>query len=133
MKKINDNRELYNWRDKGLITKCKDFFTVNIDDKIYQNNAQILGCIDALKIILAITEEQIKTSIDEKEIITQLVDIVDKYEFSENRELVLKINDNYSIPKIIGIFGELNDPLLSKSPKENKLCCKCLTEICSIY
>ena len=57
IKKIEDNIEVLHWREKGLIIKCKDFFIVNIDDKIHQNNAQILGCIDALKIIFAIVTE----------------------------------------------------------------------------
>ena len=106
---IENNEEVSHWKEKGLIVRCKDSIVVNMNDKIYQSKAQILGCIDALKIILAVTTEQTHPG-NIQEVIDQLVKISNKYVFSDDRKIVLRLDANDEPrPILVEVFDDLND------------------------
>ncbi|HJD60428.1 MAG TPA: hypothetical protein LFW20_07375 [Rickettsia endosymbiont of Omalisus fontisbellaquei] len=74
---INNSSEILHWKNKDVITKCTDFLLLNVDNTTYgNNNFYMLGCIDAIKVIKAISTEQFNADSTQDEIIKQLVDVI---------------------------------------------------------
>jgi len=83
----NNNKEVQFWKEKDFIEKCKEFFIVDVDKEIYVTDHEILGCIDALKIIYVIIFENIKNKTTE-ELENLLINVPNKFKFSEKKEIV---------------------------------------------
>ena len=83
----NNNEEVEFWKEQNLISKCKDFFVVNVDREIYVTDHEILGCIDALKIIYAIVYENLKGS-SKEDIEEKLIEVPSRFKFTNKKKIV---------------------------------------------
>jgi hypothetical protein len=102
---LKDSEEVLNWKEKSLLVKCEDFVVVNINNEIYKSESEILGCIDALKIILAVTTNQTKPG-NIKEVIDQLVKIPNKYTFTSSNAIVLNADEDHSSSITVGFCDD---------------------------
>ncbi|HJD68102.1 MAG TPA: tetratricopeptide repeat protein [Rickettsia endosymbiont of Bembidion lapponicum] len=97
---IDKNPEVLHWKDKGLINTCKDFVIVNVDDAACNNDIQLLGCIDALKVIHKISTKQIDHRFVQKEIIEQLSKAI--------ISLPSMFQTSISTPSLVNIFNQID-------------------------
>lgn len=79
----SDNKELHDWQQASIIQTVKNKFMFNIDAETYKTPQQILGCVDALKILWVISKGRVSSSNTEKkqedEVIKQLIAIPTSY------------------------------------------------------
>ena len=91
-----DNKEIACWKYQSLSDKIKKIFTVDINSEIYKTNPLILGCIDALKIIYAITKDNIIADKQSTECIaTQLANSISKYTYTTDHLVIPKIDKRW--------------------------------------
>ncbi|CAG9322123.1 unnamed protein product [Blepharisma stoltei] len=93
---ISKNQEIYFWRNQGLLQRCQDFFKVNVDHNLYQNPEEILGCIDALKIIMAIMSDQIEAGLTTEEFVLQASSIPSMLKFTKEATIEVQSNSSNS-------------------------------------
>mmetsp|Transcript_23976 Transcript_23976/g.23725 ORF Transcript_23976/g.23725 Transcript_23976/m.23725 type:complete len:115 (+) Transcript_23976:385-729(+) len=55
---------------------------------LYDKKTEILGCIDALKIIFAIADDQIPEDLNHQDLVDELVRVPDRLRYSENKKFV---------------------------------------------
>ncbi len=60
---IEHNQEVLNWENQGFVKSCINYFILNMDKETYRHKIEILGYIDALKIIeIIIKDDKIDTN-----------------------------------------------------------------------
>ncbi|CAG9333165.1 unnamed protein product [Blepharisma stoltei] len=80
---IEDDPEIEYWLNYGIAAKCRSFFTIKEVNTFYQNKPEILGCIDAMKIIYAIECDKVPRDLLPDETIKQLALVPGSYKFSK--------------------------------------------------
>jgi tetratricopeptide (TPR) repeat protein len=100
-------QEIKDWNQSSIIQAIQDKFVFNVDKNIYQKNLQkSLGCIDALKIVWAITKGMIKSSSTIEEVISQLLAVPTNYTLTAVKKLPFISLKIYSKIKVIPVIKE---------------------------
>ncbi|WP_341747472.1 hypothetical protein [Candidatus Tisiphia endosymbiont of Dascillus cervinus] len=99
----SDNQELHDWQQASIIQTVKNKFMFNIDAETYKTPQQILGCVDALKILWVISKGQVSSNNTEKqedEVIKQLIAIPTSYTLTVKSYTIVG-KKVYSLIKIV--------------------------------
>ncbi|CAG9334104.1 unnamed protein product [Blepharisma stoltei] len=104
IKAAKHNPEVQFWIENGLIAKYNDYFMLNLDDDLYKKKYQILGCLDALLIIIAAWGSFFTYKLTSEERINLLVSANSSFKFTEGKFII-------------------TDPKLQCPPKNKKEAC----------
>ncbi|WP_316354298.1 hypothetical protein [Candidatus Trichorickettsia mobilis] len=120
----HDNKEIACWKYQSLSDKIDKIFKVDINRKIYETNPLILGYIDALKVIYAITKDNIYVDKKSTEsIATQLANSISKYTYTTDHLITPNINEmeysshNIAACNIFSVIEIVYDNILLNYPK----------------
>ncbi|CAG9312855.1 unnamed protein product [Blepharisma stoltei] len=84
---IEINEEVEHWLNRGLVERGRSFFIVNMNRGLYEKKTEILGCIDALKIIFAIVNDQIPEELSHEALVNQLVTAPSRLRFTKGKKV----------------------------------------------
>lgn len=117
---ISTNEEVISWKKDGLLEKLKNYFVYNCDKDMYFNNPQILGCIDALKIInfILISDDENNNDCFERGYSEQdLLKKQNSYEVNSYNEAKGNNSINYQVQKsdIDDLKNDINDKVIDSN------------------
>ncbi|CAG9317205.1 unnamed protein product [Blepharisma stoltei] len=120
---IETNIEVRYWIKKRLIASCKDFMTIDADSMLDKSKPQILGCIDALKIIYAIENDQVNQNSNSDLKVRQIAEVLSSYNFNKGKKIMENQDRSASTCCKIFYANEIRyaNPLLSKLSLLNEL------------
>jgi len=123
----DENKEVQFWKNNNFIENCRDFFVVNIDKDIHVTDQEILGCIDALKLIYAIVCDNLEYN-NIEELQNSLLRVPTTYKFDENKEIVFnsEIKNNMRVSNKSAksnLYVIKNDKSIKSIESKKKCCC----------